>query len=73
MAIVSKVVRADAETTGTSLAKLRAKEGEPFVDMNSAVGIATDGEIEGPRLVGARNAAWHRRNRVGLAIGNVDS
>jgi len=30
MAIVSKVVRADAETTGTSLAKLRAKEAEPF-------------------------------------------
>jgi len=28
MAIVSKVVRADAETTGTSLAKLRAKEAE---------------------------------------------
>ena len=61
----------DTETTGTSLAQLRAIEAEPFDRCEFGANTATASEMEGPRLVGAKIAASHRRNRVALVIGNV--
>jgi len=57
----------------TSLAKLRAKEVEPVGHCEFGANIATGGETEGLRQVGSRIAAWHHRNRVGLAFGAVES
>jgi hypothetical protein len=43
-----------------------------LADGNLAVNTGHDGEMEGPRLVGAKIAEWHRRNRVVHTIGNLE-
>ena len=59
MAIVSRLVRADAETIGPSPAILRAKRRSRLADGNSAADIDSDGEMEWRHPVGARIAVWH--------------